>query len=252
MNQKGTQSIQKAITIIRFVAQNNELGVRLSQVSRKTDMHVATVRRILVILVEEGLLSYDPDSKIYHLGLELYTLGSETKHFALRDWIQNTLQKLAKETDDTVYLIARLGYDSLCIDRVEGQFPIKIMSYDIGERRPLGIGTAGLTYLSFLPDDEVERIVKANVYRYKAHNNMNVRKIKEMIKLTRQRGYNINVGNYLKGVTGIGFPIINKQKKVIAAISVAAISERMNKTRQSYIVKLLKNEIDKINKSIPI
>jgi DNA-binding IclR family transcriptional regulator len=249
--QKGTQSIQRTIALLRAVAQKNDQGVRLSQLARKVGLHVATVRRILTVLAEEGLITYDPASKLYRLGLELYVLGSAAKQFAIREWFHDILKRIAQETEDTVYLITRSGNDALCIDRVEGKFPIRIMTYDIGARHPLGVGTAGLTYLAFLPDDEAEKILYANKSRYGKYNNMNEQKIRSLTALTRKRGYTINEGNYLKGVTGVGFPILNQQGEVIAAISVAAISERMGRRRQLSIVRLLKSEIALMKNILP-
>lgn len=117
------------------------------------------------------------------------------------------------------------------------------MEYNVGSCRPLGIGTASLALLSFSRDYEIETILEANKLQYKKHNNKTVQNLRSLIDLTRKFGYVFNEGNYMKGVNGVGVPIYNPQGNVIAAISVAAISERIDQDRAKKITRLIKSEI---------
>lgn len=240
--QKGAQSIRRTVALLRAVARHNDHGARLSMIAREEGLHVATARRILGALVEEGLITHDPSSKFYHLGIGLYLLGQSAHQFTIRNRYRSCLDRLAQETGDTIYLIVRSGNDALCIDRVEGHFPIRIMTYDVGARLPLGIGTAGLAYLAALPDDEVESVLKSNTHRYARHNDMNVKKVRALVSLSRRIGYTSNEGNYLKGATGVGQPIYDRQGSVVAAVSVTAIADRMDRRRQKIIADLIKSE----------
>lgn len=245
--QQGAQSVHRTISILRSVARHNDQGARLSKIARDIDLHVATVRRILSALATEGFITHDPVSKLYHLGLELFSLGNKAHQFTIRDWCRVTLERIANETGDTACLIMRSGNDSLCLDRVEGKFPIRIMSYDVGARRPLGIGAGSLALIAFLPDEQVETILSANELRYSKHNNMTARKVRGLVNLSRHLSYSLNKGHFLKGVTGVGVPIYNGQKEVVASISVSAISERMDRYRHKEIAKLIKSEIALLN-----
>jgi len=103
-----------------------------------------------------------------------------------------------------VYLVVRAGFDSLCIDLVEGEFPIRIMAYDIGDRRPLGVGAGSLALMAFLPLNETEAILKANRNRYADYDGLSVEKVRQMVDISRSLGHVFNEGNYLAGVTGVG------------------------------------------------
>jgi DNA-binding IclR family transcriptional regulator len=50
----------------------------------------------------------------------------------------------------------------------------------------------------------------------------------------------VSEGLFHEGVTSIGVPIFNKQKEVIASITVSSISQRMDEKRRQGIAQLVK------------
>ncbi len=105
----GSQSILRALRIIRCVAEHNDRGIKLSKVASETGLHVATTHRILSVLTSEGILSCDPGSKSYRLGMEIYLFADTARHYFVRDQFRNALEKIARETEDTVFLLIRSG-----------------------------------------------------------------------------------------------------------------------------------------------
>jgi len=91
-----------------------------------------------------------------------------------------------------VFLIARSGYDSVCIDRREGAFPIKTFTLDVGTRRPLGAGAGGLALLLLLPDEEVDAIIAANAVRIGSYNKLTVPALLKALRRSRELGYALN------------------------------------------------------------
>jgi DNA-binding IclR family transcriptional regulator len=241
--QEGTQSVHRAILLLRTVATSNEQGIRLSQIAKKADLSIPTAHRILTALASEGFLEYNLSSKCYHLGIELNALGSKAQQFALREKYRACLENIAHETLDSVYLVVRSGFDALCIDDIEGKSTIRIMAYKLGSRRPLGIGAGSLALLAFSLDEEIEKILEANALRYRQSNQMTVLKLRGLIKRTRELGYAFNEGHFMKGINAVGVPILNDQGYAVAAISVGSISERIDRVRSKKIAELIKSEI---------
>lgn len=236
---EGAQSILRAIALIRGVANHNDRGITLSKIAAETGLHVATTHRILSVLVSEGFLSCNPKSKCYHLGMDVYLLADTARQFFLRDQFRGALEKIAKETGDTVFLLVRSGKDVLCIDRVEGQSPIRMMTIDVGVRKPLGIGAGSLSLIAFMPDDEFDLVLAENAGRY-AYFKMSVERLKHLGTSSRRLGYVVSENLFHEGVTSIGIPIMNQQGEIIAAITVSTISQRMPSERRDEIVKLVK------------
>jgi DNA-binding IclR family transcriptional regulator len=234
------------VGLLRTVAKHNDNGIRLRPIAEEIGLHPATVHRILTVLTDEGLLTYDQTSRRYHLGIELFKLGSAARQFEIRDKFRSTIDRIAKETMDSVFLVTRSGYDSLCIDLVEGSTPIRIMSIDIGTRMPLGIGAGSSALLAFLPEKECEEILLANQLRYSEYNNQDKETIRNLLIQSRERGYTVSEGHFTPGVSAVGVPIFNFRREVLAAISVAAISQRMDHKRRKQIAQLIRSEITRI------
>lgn len=245
--QKGGLSIHRAIRLLRETAKLNDRGARLPELSQKVGLHVATARRMLKTLVSEGMLTYDPVTKLYHLGIELYYFGAAAHQFKIRDRCRTTLERVAQLTEDTAYLVIRSGNDVLCIDRVEGSFPIRALTHDIGSRVPLGIGAGSLTLLAFSPADQIEWIINANKLRYPEYNNRTADDVLAMVAETQVLGYGISAGNVMPGAVGIGLPIQNDRGVALAALSVTAVEWRMIPERRKKIARLLKSEVKSIN-----
>jgi len=236
----GAQSIQRAVSLLRAVARHSGQGATVSQVAREVGLHVSTAHRMLSVLAQEGLITQDPISKLYHLGIELFLLGSAAQQFNIRNQFRSALEQIAIETGDTVFLLIRSGNDVLCIDRVEGKFPIRTIMIDIGVRRPLGIGVGSLALIAFLPEDQFEAILSANASRYPQYKNLNAKDLRKLAAISRNHGYVVSEGLFHEGVTSIGVPIFNQQKEVIASITVSSISQRMDEKRRQGIAQLVK------------
>src|SRR5512145_2512871 len=100
---QGAQSVSRAVALLRAVARNSEDGARLSNLAKSVGLHAVTARRLLTVLVHEGLLSFDPQKKTYKIGIALYHIGSAARQFEIRDRFRSTLERIADKTEDTVF-----------------------------------------------------------------------------------------------------------------------------------------------------
>lgn len=236
----GAQSVERAIVLLRSVAKYNEQGARLSDIARDSGLHSSTVHRMLSVFVAEGFVTHDRVSKQYHLGIELYRLGIAAHQYLIRDRFRTALEKIERVTEDTVFLLIRSGNDALCIDRIEGTYPIRTIPIDIGSRRPLGIGVASLSLIAFLPTPEFESVLSANASRYPQYSKLSADDIRQLAMDSLERGYAVSLGLFHEEVTSIGIPIFNSHSNVVAAIAVSAISQRMTPKRRKYIDQTVK------------
>lgn len=240
----GTQTIQRASLLMRLLASRSRGGLRLADVVRDSGLEHPTAHRILKGLMAEGLIVQDAGTRRYLLGPLVYELGlAAAPQFSLPDICRPSLQRIAERTGDTVFLTARSGNDSVCIDRREGSFPIKTFTLDVGARRPLGAGAGGLALLLLLPEQAVDEIVRANAARFASYNNLTVPLLLKALKRSRELGYALNDIHNTTGATTLGLPIVNRYGDPFAAISIGAISSRMTGERQKELVFILRKEV---------
>ena len=235
----GAQSVARALALLRAVAEHNRQGARLSPLARKVGLHVATARRLLQVMAEEGVVTYDPVTKLYHLGLELFRLGNQAQQYAIRNRFHPALAKIAEETQDTVFLLIRLGNDVLCADMIQGEYPIRTILVNVGSRCPLGIGAGSLALIAFSGADDFDRVVRANGPRYSQFQGLTEKEIRAMAKKALREGYVLSDGLFHKDAVSVGVPVFDAEGKVICAVTVSAIRSRMKPKRRKSIVELV-------------
>src|SRR6185295_7415921 len=196
----GTQSIERALLLLREIAAHNRSGSRLLDLATRTALQRPTVHRMLKCLASENMVQQDPDSHRYFLGPMVFELGlTAAPRFNLREICHPALTRIAEATGDTVFLTHRSGLDSVCLDRREGAFPIKTFTLEIGMRRPLGVGTGSLAILSALPEEEIQKVVGANSGRLPEYG-LNPGALLAQVKRSQKLGYAMREVPGLAGV----------------------------------------------------
>jgi DNA-binding IclR family transcriptional regulator len=246
----GTQSIERALTLIREIAAHNRSGSRLLDLATRTGLQRPTVHRMLKCLALENMVQQDSETHRYYLGPMVFELGlTAAPRFNLREICHPSMSRIAEATGDTVFLTQRSGLDSVCVDRHEGTFPIKTFTLEIGMRRPLGVGTGSLAILSALPDEEVREIVTANAPRLPEYG-LSPSSLLAQVKKAQKLGYAVREMPSLAGVRSIGHALHNQSGIAFAALSVSAISSRMNEKRVAELATLLRTETRLVEKQV--
>ncbi|NYT36400.1 IclR family transcriptional regulator [Allopusillimonas soli] len=249
----GTQTIQRAASLLRLLTAHNRTGMRLVDLYQKTGLERSTTHRILQGLIAEQLVAQHPDNKRYFLGARIYEMGlAAAPPFNLRDLCHPHIRKLAEATGDTVFLVTRAGFDGVCIDRMEGSFPIRVFVMDVGRRRPLNIGAANISMLSTLSDEEIRRVGLVNEAKIKeSYPKYSERDLWNKIKHRRQNGYVINTVLEVAGAKAVAVPVRTTfEKSASVALSVSAVENRLSAKRVVEIAALLLDTAENISAEI--
>lgn len=237
----GTQSIDRAVALLRLISSHGARGARLSELAGEAELAPPTARRILKRLTEHRLVAQDRETQRYALGALTYELGlaSGFKPPIIAQ-LKPLMERIAEQLGDTVYLVVRSGLDAVCVERLEGSFPIKTLTLEVGGRRPLGVGAAGLALLAAQDDDDIEHILDANRDLYRKISTLSADQVRADIAKSRKQGYAIRHDGITPGVAGIGMAIPNPGAVPYAAMSVAMISARLTDDRLEQFVTLMR------------
>lgn len=246
----GTQSIERALMLVREIAAHNRTGSRLLDLASRSGLQRPTVHRMLKCLTQENMVQQDPDSHRYYLGPMVFELGlTAAPRFNLREICHPSMMRIAEVTGDTVFLTQRSGLDSVCLERQEGAFPIKTFTLEIGMRRPLGVGTGSLAILSALSEDEVRHVVAANTPRL-GEFGLTATSLLAQVKRAQKIGFAVREMPTLAGVRSVGQAVHNQSAVPFAALSVSAIASRMNEKRVGELATLLRTETRLVEKQL--
>jgi DNA-binding IclR family transcriptional regulator len=238
----GSQSIGRAIGLLRLLTRRQHDGMTLAHLADAAGLHPTTAHRQLAALLREGLVEQD-SARRYHPGIELWLMGQvAARRFDLADLARETMKRIAEETEDTVYLFVRSLRQAVCVARVEGSFPIRALTLVPGDRRPLGVNAGALALLSFQPDDVRDDVLAHIAPDLKPLRGYSVETVRRQIGETRTRGYSIVTGTIIPGMSAVGVPVLGRDGLALAALSVAAIEQRMSSKRCTQIAKFMQAE----------
>jgi len=250
-NEATVKTIDRAARLLRVLSSYPQ-GTTLSAAAREADLGKSTTHRLLGALIDAGLVFQDQDSKHYRLGAGLALLGHAAHQQDLASLAKPFLLRLAEETEDTLYASVREGIAAVCVAREIGTFPIRTLSLEVGHRRPLGVGSGSLALIAFLPDHEVSELIERNaswLARYAGHSR------KDMLSKvadTRQRGFSFVEGKIVPGMNAIGVPVFGPDRRPIAALSLAAIADRVSGSRINQLARSLSREAAVLGRTIGI
>lgn len=243
----GAQTVHRAIDVLRFLAAGGKDGWSLGDVVLAAELSKGTAHRLLSTLISEDLAEQEPSTRRYRLKMDMLGLRPDLGWYEpLRRLATPMLQAAAAQLGDTVFLSVRNSFDALCIACETGSFPIRTFPYDVGERRPLGVGASGLAILGGLDPETVDKILRFNRGRLRAHRNFSPDELRVLADETRRNGYSVIDGLIVPGMVAIGLVFPKPVGRPNLAISAAAIADRMPRERWPEVVDALSRARDAI------
>lgn len=244
---QGTQVVGRVAALLRIVGRSSKTGASLASIVSASGLTRPTVHRLLASLGAEGLLDQDPDTGTWRLGPEIYVLGAVAANlYVIEDLARPSLQRLADETGESAFLSIRRGNESVCLLRVEGSFPVRSFVLHEGVRFPLGVASAGLAIMAFLPEKEIDRLLASQAHLMKFGPAHAAGEVRSKLEVTRRTGYSLNPGLILEGSWGMGAAVFDGNNAPAWALSLTGIEQRFRPDRQEYLGKLLLEESHKI------
>lgn len=233
----GAQTLRRGLSVLRLLTRVGPGGLRMGEIGRKLDLNKATAIRLTRTLVDEGFVLHDRGSGHYRLGPEAFAVGLAAEpSYELQRLAAPILRALSMETGDTVFFSVLHGYDSICLSRDEGDFPIRNQLIKAGDRWPLGIGAGSCALLAALSDAEIDDVLKRNSELRKARfPRCTDQAIRKLIKETRAKGYCLQPGLVIEDSWAIGVVVHDGKGIPVGSISIAAIKSRLETARSAVL-----------------
>lgn len=247
----GTQLLDRAVAILEFLGRAGGKGAKASELAGAVGLTASTAHRIIAGLERHGLIERERATKRYRLGLSLFTLGAQAADgTGFRRLCHPALMRLAAQTGDTAFLMARSGFSTVCVDRHEGSYMIDSLTGQAGGQIPLGVGPASQAILAYLPPEEAGIILETNAPQYGKFNGLSAEEIGARLPEIRRQGYAFDHGRLVQGISAIAMPILPRGRDVVGSIAINMTSARLSPDRLAEIIELLRTEIRDIESRI--
>lgn len=241
--------VERAAQIINEIFLSDE-PIGVSEISQNLDLPKATVYRILNTLSQKELITKNPESDKYDLGLIFIRYGEKVKSkLNLKTLAQPFMESLSKAVGESVNLGILHDTSVLTIGSIEGESSVLVSK--LVPVSPLHCSSMGKILLSERDDKEIMHYFQSNKVQKRTINTItsyeDFMKEREEIKLKK---LSFDREEYEYGLTCIACPITNKNGKTIAAISISGPTSRLNYKGVDNIIHELKLHGSKISNQV--
>lgn len=237
----GTQAVARAASLLRLVTAAGADGVTLQDIAAAADLSRSTAHRLLSALRVEGLVDRDEGSTRWMPGPELFLMGSvAAARYDVTALARDIVRSLAVKTEESAFFSVRRADETVCLLREEGSFPIRSFVLSEGVRFPLGVASAGLAILAFLPDHDVDAYLERHPELATTWGQTHApRPLRTRLAETKERGYAVNPGLIVEGSWGLGAAVFDRSGRPEWALSLTGVAFRFGPDRQAELGRIL-------------
>lgn len=237
----GAQAVARAALLLRLVTASGQHGATLQELATSADLTRSTTHRLLSALRAEGLVDKDDALSRWMPGPELFLMGSvAASRYDITAQARDIVRSLAVKSEESAFLSVRRGDETVCLLREEGAFPIRSFVLSEGVRFPLGVASAGLAILSFLPDHDVDGYLERHPELATRWGRPHaVDPLRKRIADTKSRGFAVNPGLIVEGSWGLGAAVFDRFGRPEWALSLTGVEFRFGPDRIAELGRIL-------------
>ena len=237
---EGAQVVGRVAAVLRAISTSMPTGLTSGAIADATGLTRPTAHRILSSLAADGFVDRERDGSRWYLGPELYLMGAiAAERYDITSEARDSVRALAAATGESAFLSARRGDETVCLLREEGAFPIRSFVLYEGIRFPLGVASAGLAMLAFLPEEQVDRYLGSVDLSERFGPDHSAAAVRRRVAETRERGYAVNPGLIVEGSWGMGAAVFDRSGQPAWAVSLTGVQSRFGPDRVPELGRLL-------------
>lgn len=219
-------ALSKGLAIVTAF-RSDRPSMTMVDIAEVTGLNKSTVQRSIFTLESLGYVAKDADTKRFKLTPKSLDLGTgylQTSELVGRS--NPYLHELNRAVEESCNLLEPCEFDMLYVSRFPSHKQISI-HVPVGRHLPMYCTSAGRAYLSALPYDEVDRILRASDrVAYTPATITDIDKLHQAIEQARIDGYALACEEIYPGDMNIAVPVVNGNGHPLGAINVGAPSSR--------------------------
>lgn len=219
------------MSILNALATRQE-DFSLAELCSTLGLHKSTVHRLMMVLESHRLVSKNPETGRYRLGLRLFEFGSKAiATLDLREHSRPYLTRLLQETQETVHLCVLDFEDVVYLEKMEPERSVRMASR-VGRRHPAYCTAVGKAMMAELPESELEEILEQTELKPITPRTITSAEVlKKELKLIRGRGYAVDDEEIEEGVRCVAAAVRDHSGRTVAAVSVSGPSFRLTESK---------------------
>lgn len=227
-------SVANAARILKsFTSTSPTWGV--SDLARTLELSTSSTHRLLSTLADEGVLEQDASTGRYRLGLSVFDLAAAVPtQRTLHEAVLVSMTELRSRTGETVQVGVLDGREVVYVERLDSPNTLRVFT-DLGRRNDAHCTSSGKALLAFAPKAQRDQILNGWVLPAKTQQTItDIATLRRELSTIRRVGYAENRQESEPGVVSIAAPIRDDSGGVVASLSLAGPSERVDGQRAAY------------------
>jgi DNA-binding IclR family transcriptional regulator len=226
MAKSGDGTVGKALDVLDSVASAGH-PVKFTELLENSDHPKATLYRLLQTLTNQGMLSHDPDTGSYTLGLRLVKLAhSAWKQATLATVARPYVDVLAAKVGETIHLAQMELGQVLFVDKqkMSDRFETLAQTGKVAPGYCTGVGKAILAHMT---PERLERALRQQLFlKNTASTHTCPDTLLTELEQIRAEGVAFDREEHEAGIISIAAPILTNGGRVIGALSIATSTTR--------------------------
>ncbi|WLH14847.1 IclR family transcriptional regulator C-terminal domain-containing protein [Pseudomonas hefeiensis] len=221
------QSFARGLSVILAFGPSTPL-MTLTEVAGVTGLTRAGARRILLTLEYLGYVSQE--NRKFSLTPKILDLGySYLSANPLWELATPYMEEVVQQTGETCTISVLEGNDIVYIMRV-ATHRIMSVNLSIGSRLPAWATSMGRILLGGVTEKQLDSILStSNIIGFTPRTVTDIESLKNIIALSRQRGFCFVNEELEEGLQSIAVPIFGRDGRIIAAMNVGGHANRVNR-----------------------
>lgn len=242
------EAVARALDVLETLAEQPGLGV--TALATEMGLTKSIVFRLLQTLEETGYVQRDGDRAVFSLGYRVALLGERVgRDGALLHVAPPIMDELRDETGENVNLVIREGENAVAIATREGLHAIRIFAQS-GRKGPLHAGGGSLLLLAYAEPAIRDRVLSGPLKTYTNQTITAPDQLVKIIQRIRSNGYNVALNDLDDGAFSIAAPISNAAGEVVAALSIAGASVRLDERQRGTYIDAVRAAARKISEKL--
>lgn len=227
MRRRQVPAVTRAIGILRQLGKADE-PVGVNQIARELGLIPSTCLHILRVLVEEGLVSFDPVTKRYAIDVGILPIARNAiQRNGFVSLVESRLTQLSLRFGVTgVATQLSDPYHMVVVALSQAPLPFRLQ-VDLGSRFPALISATGRCVAAFTdrPWPEIEERFRA----LRWHRAPTLEAWKREIAAARRHGYSIDRGDYIAGVTIVAVPVLDSRRHITHTLVAVGLGSQLDR-----------------------
>ena len=236
-NNNPLGTLEKCVQILTLFADSPILQV--SEIAEKMSQPRSTAYRYVAALKAHLLVEEVDSGPGYRLGPKILELAATMSRRPLREVAMPYLERIGRETGETIILCGFRDSVGICLEKVEGHHALRV-SYELGDVYPLHASATGKAIYAHLEPKERKHIIKAvGLEAFTGATITDPAALEREVLKIRNDRFSESHGEAIEGTHGIAAPIFSFSGRIVASIGASVPQHRGEGEDRELLIRLL-------------